>query len=193
MRNPSVFLAAAGLLLAGSLGLATAAEAKPWAVDAKRSSIGFSGQHMGKAFKGSFGTWQASIDFDPAKPEAAKVAVTIDLASAKTGDAMYDKTLPSADWFDVAKARQAKFVATKITKTGGNAYVADGQLTMRGKAVPVKLPFTLNIAGNTATMDGKVTLKRTAWGIGSGSDAKGDWVSLDIPVQVKVVATAKQG
>ena len=160
MRNPSVFLAAAGLLLAGSPGLATAAEAKPWAVDAKRSSIGFSGQHMGKAFKGSFGAWQASIDFDPAKPEAAKVAVTIDLASAKTG---------------------------------GNAYVADGQLTMRGKAVPVKLPFTLTIAGNTATMDGKVTLKRTAWGIGSGSDAKGDWVSLDIPVQVKVVATAKQG
>jgi len=191
MRNRSVFLSAAGLLLAGSLGLASAAEAKPWAVDAKKSSISFSGQHVGKTFKGSFGAWQADIDFDPAKPEAAKVAVTIDLASAKTGDAMYDKTLPSADWFDVAKARQAKFVATKISKTGDNAYVADGTLTIRGKAVPVKMPFTLNINGDTATMDGKVTLTRTAWGIGSGSDAKGEWVSLKIPVQVKVVATAK--
>lgn len=191
MRNRSVFLSVTSLLLASSMGFATAADARPWAVDAKQSSISFSGQHVGKTFKGSFTIWQANIDFDPARPEAAKVAVSIDLASAKTGDAMYDKTLPSADWFDIAKARQAKFVATKITKTGSNDYVADGQLTLRGKSVPVKLPFTLDIAGNTATMTGKMTVKRTAWGIGSGSDAKGDWVSLDIPVQVKVVATAK--
>ena len=183
-------LMAAGFVLA-SLGAATVAEARPWAVDAKRSAITFSGQHVGKTFKGRFEAWQASIDFDPAKPEAAKVAVTIDLASAKTGEAMYDKTLPTADWFDAAKVRQAKFTATKITKTGGNAYVADGTLAIRGKAVPVKLPFTLNITGNTATMDGKVTLTRTAWGIGGGSDAKGEWVSLQIPVQVHVVATAK--
>ena len=173
------------------LALAGAADARPWAVDAKKSAITFSGQHVGKTFNGSFQTWQASIDFDPAKPEAAKVSVTINLASAQTGDAMYDKTLPSADWFDVAKARNATFTATRITKTGENSYVADGQLTIRGKSVPVKLPFTLAIAGNTATMDGKVTLTRTAWGIGSGSDAKGEWVSLQIPVQVKVVATAK--
>lgn len=196
MRNRSVFLSLAGLLLAGglgfgSLGFGSAAEAKPWAVDAKQSSISFSGQHVGKTFKGSFGAWQANIDFDPANPEAARVEVTIDLASAKTGDAMYDKTLPSADWFNTAKVRQAKFVASKISKTGDNTYVADGQLAIRGKAVPVKLPFTLNINGDTATMDGKVTLKRTAWGIGSGSDAKGEWVSLNIPVQVRVVATAK--
>lgn len=187
MRTPSVFLTAAGLLL----GLATAAGAKPWVVDARQSSITFSGQHVGKNFQGSFESWQAEIDFDPTRLDAAKVAVTIDLASASTGDAMYDKTLPSADWFDVARARQAKFVATKITRTGGSAYIADGQLTIRGKAVPVRLPFTLAIKGNTATMTGKTTLKRTVWGIGSGSDAKGDWVSLEIPVQVKVVAVAK--
>lgn len=191
MRNRSVFLSVTSLLLASSMAFATAADARPWVVDAKQSSISFSGQHVGKTFKGSFTTWQANINFDPARPEVAKVAVSIDLASAKTGDAMYDKTLPSADWFDIAKARQAKFVATKITKTGGNDYIADGQLTLRGKSVPVKLPFTLDIAGNTATMTGKMTVKRTAWGIGSGSDAKGEWVSLDIPVQVKVVATAK--
>lgn len=191
MTNRSVFLSLAGLLVAGSMGLGSVAAAKPWAVDAKKSAITFSGQHVGKTFKGSFGAWQADIDFDPAKPEAAKVAVVIDLASAKTGDAMYDKTLPNADWFNVAKTRQAKFVSTRISKTGDNAYVADGQLTIRGKAVPVKMPFTLNIAGDTATMNGKVTVKRTQWGIGSGSDASGEWVSLDIPVQVKVVATAK--
>lgn len=191
MRSRSVLLSVTGLLLAGSLGLESAAEARPWTVDAKKSGIVFSGQNMGKAFRGSFGAWQASIDFDPAKPEAAKVAVAIDLASARTGDAQYDRTLPTADWFDIAKARQARFVATSISKAGGNAYVADGTLTIRGKAVPVQMPFTLTIAGETATMDGKVTLTRTRWGIGSGSDAKGEWVSLDIPVQVRVVATAQ--
>jgi len=191
MRNPSVFLSVTGLMLAASLGLASIAEAKPWSVDTRRSAISFSGQHVGKTFTGSFGAWQADIDFDPAKPEAAKVEVTIDLASAKTGDAMYDKTLSNADWFDVAKTRQARFVSSRIKKTGGNAYVADGTLNIRGRNVPVRLPFTLEIKGNTATMEGKVTLKRTNWGIGSRSDARGEWVSLDIPVDVKVVATAR--
>lgn len=188
MSRLSAFLSAGAIAL---LSLAGAAEARPWAVDAGKSAITFSGQHVGKTFKGSFRNWQAEIDFDPARPEAAKVKVAIDLASAQTGDAMYDKTLPTADWFDVAKTRNATFTATKITKTGDNAYLADGELAIRGKGVPVKLPFTLHITGNTAVMEGKATLTRTAWGIGSGSDARGEWVSLQIPVQVKVVATAK--
>ncbi len=190
--KPSVFLPAAGVLLAVGLSFPERAEARTWVVSGGDSSISFSGQHVGNTFNGRFASWLANIEFDPIKPEMSKVMVTIDLASATTGNAMYDKTLKTADWFDVAKTPQARFVTTSISRGGAHAYVADGQLTIRGKTVPVKMPFTLVITGNTATMHGKVTLNRTDWGIGSGSDPKGEWVSLSIPVQVKVTATAKE-
>lgn len=191
MRNRSAFLSIAGLLLAGSMGLASIAEARTWQADDRRGSISFSGRHMGKTFTGRFDKWDADIEFDPAKPDAARVEVTIDLGSARTGDAMYDKTLRNADWFDIGSWRQAKFVSKRITKAGRNRYVADGKLTIRGRVVPVELPFTLDIERNTAKMTGRVTLKRTDWGIGSRSDPKGEWVSLDIPVEVELEARAK--
>lgn len=184
--------AIAGVALAAILAGGTLpAAAATWTVDHKKSSISFGGQHMGREFTGRFNGWTADIRFDPAKPADSRVRVVIDLASAKTGDAMYDKTLPTADWFDTAKTRQAVFEAASVRQKGPNAYEADGKLTIRGKSVPVRLPFTLKINGKSAVMDGKVVLKRTAWGIGQGSDAAGEWVSLDIPVQVHVEAVAK--
>lgn len=167
------------------------ARAASWVVDPARSQIQFAGEHMGKAFTGRFGTWSAAIDFDPAKPEASVINVVIDLASARTGDATYDKTLPTSDWFDTARTPRATFKATKVRATASGAYVADGTLAMRGVAVPVTLPFKLAIKGDVATMSGQVTLKRTDWGIGKASDAGGDWVSLAIPVRISVVARRK--
>lgn len=183
--------------LAVALALALAfvgvgpARAAGWVVDPDRSHIQFAGEHMGKAFTGRFGAWTAAIDFDPAKPEASVINVVIDLASARTGDATYDKTLPTDDWFDTARTPKATFRATKVRATGPGTYVANGTLAMRGVAVPVTLPFQLAIKGDVATMSGQVTLKRIDWGIGKGSDAGGDWVSLAIPVRISVVARRK--
>ena len=113
----------------------------------------------------------------------------IDPASAVTGDPQRDQALPGKDWFDIAQFPQAKFATTAIRKTGANTYAAAGTLTLRGVTKPVTLPFTLAISGTTAHARGRVSLVRTVFGVGQGSWSSGQWVALDVGVDVDIVAT----
>jgi cytochrome b561 len=168
------------------------AHAAEYTIDKSQSSIAFSGTHAGKPFKGSFGTWDAIIVFDAANLTASSVKVTIDTASAKTGDAMYDGTLPTADWFDVKNHPQATFISDSITKKVDGAYTAKGQLTIRGKAVPVVFDFTLSdLAAPPVKTSFTLTLDRLAHDIGVKSDAKAEWVSKEIPITVTLAASPK--
>lgn len=162
--------------------------AGPWTVIPAQSRIGFTATWLGEPVQGSFRRWGANIDFDPADLAAAKIAVDVDVRSVDTSNRTVDGALPGADWFDTAKASTARFVATNVTRTGADAYVARGALTLKGKTVAVALPFTLKIAGDVATVAGSVNLDRRAFGLGLESDAKGEYVAFAVPVRIAVVA-----
>jgi polyisoprenoid-binding protein YceI len=168
-----------------------AAVAADWLIDTAKSSIVFSGTHAGKDFSGSFKSWRGQISFDPARLAEAKAIILIDLASAHTGDKIYDGTLPQADWLAIRTSSQGRFETSSIKASGKNSYVAQGFLTLRRIRLPVTLPFTLSITGKQAVMQGQTSLNRLAYGIGKSSDAAGDWVSLNIPLTIKVVAQAQ--
>lgn len=171
------------------LALAPASAAPPaWTVVTDKSSIGFSGKHAGDAFNGSFGRWTARIFFDPKDLANSRASVAIATATASTGDNMQETTLKTDEWFDVAKHPAATFATRKITAAGPNRYVADGVLTIKGKGVPVKLPFTLSGSGNQLQMKGSTTVDRIALGLGNKSDPSGQWVSKDIVISVNVLA-----
>lgn len=182
------------LLLAGSTIalLALPAAAGEWQVDGGQSRLGFTGVQLGQSFQGKFEKFSAKIDFDPAKPEAGgKVEVLIDMASAKTGDAQRDGSLPGADWFAIDKFAQANFTATKFRRTGDNAYEAEGTLTMKGVSRPLVLPFTLSPDGAATRAKGKVTLLRSDFGVGQGQWATDQWVALKVDVDFDLKATPK--
>ncbi len=175
-------------LLALPLLAALPAQAADWQVDPAKSRLGFSGTQTGVPFQGSFGTWQAEIGFDPAHPEAGHAKVTIDLASAKTGDTQRDAALPQPEWFDTATHPQASFVADHFVAKGGDAYEAPGKLTIRGTAKDVVLPFTVAITGDHATAKGHLTLVRSDFGIGQGPWSSGQWVALEAGVDIDLTA-----
>jgi polyisoprenoid-binding protein YceI len=179
----------ANLLLALPLLAAVPAHAADWTVDPAQSHLGFSGVQNGAPFKGSFGKWTARIVFDPAHPEAAEAKVTIELSSATTGDAQRDAALPQAEWFDVKAFPEARFEATGFVAKGGDAYEAPGTLTIRGIDKDVVLPFTLAVTGDKAVAKGHLSLVRTGFGVGQGVWATGDWVALDVGVDLDLVAT----
>jgi polyisoprenoid-binding protein YceI len=181
------------LIFVLSILAATPSLAADWTVQTDKSRLGFSGMQTGMEFKGSFGKWAAEIAFDPAHPESGHARVTIDLASATTGDKQRDTALPQSDWFDVKKTPQAVFECAGFTAKGGDAYEAKGKLTIRGVSQDVTLPFTLTIAGNTATAKGHLTLTRTAFGIGQGQWSSAEWVALEVGVDVDLVATKAGG
>jgi polyisoprenoid-binding protein YceI len=174
------------LAVAFAAAAALPAFASPWTVVPAESKIAFSGEHAGTKFKGTFEKWDAVIAFDPANLAASKATVTVQLASAKTGDTTYDKTLPTVDWFDIAKSATGVFETSAFRSTGPDKYEADATLTLRGIKVPVVLAFDFKATGDTAKLVGKAELKRMDFGIGKTSDATGAWVSLSIPLEVTV-------
>ena len=158
-------------------------------IDYPNSKIEFGFTHTGTAHTGTFGQWSATIDFDEAHPETARINATIDVASAKTGDMQYDGTLPEADWLDAKEFPQATFWAYGATPTGQDksgepGFVAHGSLTLRGQTKPLDLDFTVTPTGATAT----ATLHRLDYGIGAKSDDKADWVGGDITLTLTIIA-----
>jgi polyisoprenoid-binding protein YceI len=182
------------VLLTASLITPITASAAPgdaagWKVDPAKSRFGFSGTQTGAKFEGRFTKYNAAITFDPDHPETSRISVTVDLASAATGDIQRDSALPGKDWFDTPAFPQAKFETTVVHKKGANTYEATGNLTLRGVTRPVVLPFTLDINGATAHAKGHADLVRSAFGVGQGPWATGQWVALEVGIDVDLVAT----
>ncbi|WP_372783793.1 cytochrome b/b6 domain-containing protein [Phenylobacterium sp.] len=181
---------------APSAGAAAAAPAAPpstepvaWKV-APGSALTFATSWGGDPVQGRFDTWKADILFAPEALDKSKVTVTIDMASAKTGDAQRDASLPAADWFDTATHPKAVFTATKFQKTGADRYVAHGALELRGVKKPVDLPFRLTIADGKARMSGDASPDRTAFGVGQGEFTATDQIPAKVSVHVQLTATS---
>lgn len=177
------------LALVAALLLASPAYAAPavWKVDPTKSKIAFSGTAPEGAFVGTFGKWTADIKFSPTELPASSAVVSITLDSAKVPDPTGTASLKEDDWFKIKLFPTATYKTSSIKSLGGNKYEADGALTIRDKTVPTKLPFTLTIAGKTATMNGTLNLDRFAFDVGKPIGE--DFVSKIIKVDVAVVAT----
>lgn len=184
MRNLAVPISA------GILGLlfvmATApAVANNWAVDHANSRLGFEATQGNAPFSGQFQNFTADIIFDPKDLPNARIDVVIDMTSATTGAADKDAALPGTDWFNTAQHPQATFKSAIIRATGDTTYEADGILTMRDKSTPLTLPFTLNIDGDHAQAEGRVTIDRLDFGIGASQPETTASHAVDIIIDIK--------
>ena len=71
----------------------------------------------------------------------------------------------------------------------GDAYTAQGTLTLKGRAIPIALPFTLTINGDRATMRGRARIDRTRANLGQESDPDAEYGARGSGVEVRVTAT----
>ncbi len=156
------------------------------------SRLGFRTTFGGQAVQGAFRRWDAEIVFDPKALTQSKATVTVQLASAATGDPSKDQALPTADWFDVAHFPRATFATTAIKDLGGGRYQAAGTLSLRGVSRPVVLPFTLTITGDRAKMTGSTVVNRSAFGVGQGQFKGADTVPFNVVLDV-VLSAHKAG
>lgn len=176
-------------LLAAVLAmLALPAQAKDWQVDYAHSRLGFTGDQSGAKFDGAFKKFTAQISFDPAHPEAGNISVTVDTASAVTGDSDRDSYLPQDAWFKTRMFPAATFTATKFRRTGDNAYEAAGALTLKGITRDLAVPFTLTPEGDHWRAQGHVVLMRNDFSIGEGSFASEAYVRHAVDVSFDLAA-----
>lgn len=166
------------------------AAAAPWAVDPAASTLTFTGNQAGEPFTGSFTQFSPVVEFDPAKPENARITVMVDIASAKIDDNDKQESLPTEDWFHTAKFPTATFTSTRVTALSGEKlYLAEGNLTLHGISQPVQLKFSFTEQNGKATVDGGTVLQRNRFGIGSGQWKSDEWIAYPVAVKFHLIAT----
>jgi polyisoprenoid-binding protein YceI len=169
---------------------APALAATKWSATPDPKAIAWSGTEgqSAAAFTGHCANFVADIAFDPGALAASAVKVTIDMASCTTGEPKKDQYLPMEGWFDVAGYPKAVFEAKSFRHSGGDKYVAEGTLTLKGMTKPVTLPFTLDIEGDKAHVVGETVLQRLDFGVGGGQLASSAVAAPEVKVVIDLHA-----
>ena len=155
-------------------------------LDAAKSEMLFVSKQMGVPVEGRFRKFDAQIAFDPKKPEAGKVAFTIDMGSATMGAPESDAEMPKAVWFNAVKFPQATFQSSAIKAVGAGRFEVAGKLSIKGSSRDVVVPVALTQAGGSTTATGAFAIKRLEFKIGEGDWADTSMVANDVQMKFKL-------
>lgn len=165
---------------------ATSAAPAPAQLVAAQSEVAFTSRQMGVPVDGRFRRFEAQVQFDPKKPETARIALKVDLASITMGAPESEAEVVKPEWFNTAKFPQATFTSTAVKALGGNRYEVAGQFALKGITRDIVVPVTLAAAGANTVATGGFTLKRLEHRIGEGEWADTSMVANDVAVKFKL-------
>ena len=188
-----------GLALSTALAAAAANAPAPGGVykpDPSHSSFNWSLNHSGLSrYTARFTTVDARLDWNPERPEASTLSVTIDPRSVRT-----DYPWPEKVDFDAEiggegsflAAKPITFVSTAIRVTGEKTGTVEGLLTLRGETHPATLDVTFNGSMAEHPMMGvpKIgfsatgSIRRSEWGLDFAIPEIGDEVTFVIETQM---------
>ena len=176
------------LALVSLLGVAFAASAAALKTDPAKSTVTATFKQMNVPIDAKFKKFTANIDYDAAKPDAAKATVEVDTGSMDLGDADYNKEVAKKEWFNAAQFPKATFVSSSIKPAGTGKLNVTGKLTIKGKTSDVSFPLTVKAEGKTQVFDGVLPIKRLTYNIGEGEWKDTSMVADDVAIKFHVVA-----
>ncbi len=159
-----------------------------WEINKEQSSLSFSGTYEEKPFQATFKSWDAKINYDPANKEAALIEVVVDTASTSTGDEYGDKYAAAPVLLDAKNHPKAYFRANGVFATEDGLELT-AVLNLKGEDYPVRMPFTLEISDDTATMNSTFSLDRVALNLGVQDAEVHEAFSQTIDMNVQIIAT----
>ena len=154
-----------------------------------QSEIVFVSKQMGVPVEGKFKKFDAQVVFDPKKPEAAKIALSIDLGSVAPGVAETEAELAKPDWFSTKQFPQATFQSSAVKQSAPGKFDISGKLSIKGASHDVMVPVTLAQSGPNTTATGAFTIKRLDFKIGDGDWKDTSMVANDVQVKFKLSLT----
>ncbi len=186
-------VAAVPLLMLALAWQATPARAADWRMDAAGSRLEFAATFEKNAAPGVFREFDTRLRFDPRDLAASRLEVTVTVSSADMNSGDINAAIRAAEWFDFARFPRAEFRASDIRRVAPNRYVARGTLLLKGMRQVIEVPFSWADSGPaapggaaTATMEGELSLRRGAFGIGSGEWATSAVIGPDVRVKFRV-------
>jgi len=119
--------------------------------------------------RGRFNSFEGAI-VTAENPLESSVQATIDASSIDTNQEQRDAHVRSADFLDVEAHPTMSFVS-KAVRAGGEGYLVDGDLTIRGVTKPVTLELEVNgfspdpYGGTRAGFSAKTEINRQDFGV----------------------------
>jgi polyisoprenoid-binding protein YceI len=174
----------AGPMAAQDLGTPPAGT---YRVDPGHTRVLFRVNHLGFSdYIAPFTGVQATLAFDPARPEAMTLSAVIDAGSVATlypdPAVDFDAVIEGAEFLDAATHPQITFTSTAVRLTGADTAQVTGDLTLRGVTRPLTLAVRYNGGWGRHPMDpggarigfsATGTLKRSDFGMTFGLPAPG--------------------
>ncbi len=175
------------------------AEVRSWNFDKVHSNFYFDVKHVFSTVRGHFREFSGTIKFDPQNLAGSSFVFEIDVDSINTDNGKRDKHLLSADFFDEKKFPTIRFDSKTITAAGDNVYNVVGKFTIKGKSYDLSLPLTLagikqhpsNKDNQVVGFNGKLTIDRLAYNVGTGKLFKYGVVDKDVDIFVSLEALGK--
>jgi len=165
------------------------AQGQKYLITPQNSKIEFVGSKVTGHHNGSFGDFSGEIDHT-GNPETSRVSITIKTDSITTDTPDLTKHLKTADFFDVAKFPEAKFVSTAIKPGGENGatHTVTGNLTLHGVTKAVTFPATINVTPDAATVESSFSINRKDFGI-NYAGAADNLIRDDVVLTLHIRAT----
>lgn len=133
-----------------------------WRLDPQRSRVEFRVGHFWGlvSVKGHFERYHGRLDLR-ANPA---IELTIDAASLQTGNRKRDRHLRSSDFFDVEKHPRVQFRSDSVELQGKTVKVR-GQLSARGRSIPVQLDARVREVGGELEIEAATTARHRELGM----------------------------
>ncbi|HEY9397325.1 MAG TPA: YceI family protein [Burkholderiales bacterium] len=159
----------------------------------EQSRITFTSKQMGAAMDGQFDKFTADVSFDPARPEAGRALIEVQVASVDAGNRDANDEVKSKGWFNVREFPTANFVADAggVRSLGDNRFEARGKMSIKGKTRDVVVPFQYKADGANAVLEGSIPIQRTQYGIGAGAWADTSVVADEVPIKFRLIVAPK--
>jgi len=180
------------------LVMAATAQAAPakWDLDTAHSGIYFDAKHIFSIVRGHFDDYSATLNIDTDNIANSSCSVTVQTKSITTYNRKRDTHLRSAELFDTGKHPTMTFTSTKIIPKGGNRYIIEGNLTIRGITKKISAPFTFhgvkpNPFKKTEMVSGfttQFTINRLDFKVGDGTFFNMGVIDKEVDVTISIEA-----
>ena len=140
-------------------------------VKKEQSEVTWKGYKVGGSHEGTIAIKEGYLEFDNDKLTGGKFVINMTTISSTDLEGEYkgklDGHLKSDDFFGVANHPTASLMFKTVKNSGKNAYDVTGDLTVKGKTLPIT--FTVSINGNKAKASLKID--RAKYDIRYGSNS----------------------
>lgn len=169
-----------------------------WVLDPDHSELGFTIRYlMINKVSGRFTNFDLLMETDDIGFTSATADLKADIKSVSTNNEERDAHLLASEFFEADQYPELRFKSTRFESTGKDSFAIYGDLSMKGKRLPVKLSAKLNglvkdpLSGEEKagfTIKGKIN--RNDWNVNfnsvleSGGMMLGETVRINSEIQL---------